>query len=403
MATVEELQNKIAAAQRYIANMAARGEDRFVQGAQNKLAEYQSQLAPLLKGGGTQDGFAIEGGVNPDPKMAITGEELLKRFGVELPPGVDPNNVDPNFFRSPLIGFQPELPPGVDPNNVDPNFFKSPLIGFQPEPRAGQTQIETMPQPAPTGNVAVDQSNTLSSILNSPLYTEAIKGSYLTEWLPGLTKSIYDVNAARARELQANFSRQQAQADAIRQIAGNYAARGMRTPEMIKRGFAPVQQATEAARSQAEADINQMVAEQDVLYGAGAGSLDFAGKTPEEIQSILTEKFGGTFIQSPTQYGSIGAGARRSALGQLQQLPTQYGLTQVEKAPTSPLTTPEPGSAQTPAATQPTMTREQLQTKIDAAKRYISNMQARGEDRFVQGATKKLEGYQSQLASLGGF
>lgn len=381
MATVEELQNKIAAAQRYIANMAARGEDRFVQGAQKKLAEYQSQLAPLLRGGGTQDGFAIEGGVNPDPKMAITNEEMLKKFGAELPPG-------------------------VDPNNVDPNFFKSPLIGFQPEPQAGQTQIETMPQPAPTGNVAVDQSNTLSSILNSPLYTEAIKGSYLTEWLPGLTKSIYDVNAARAREVQSNFARQQAQADAIRQIAGSYAARGMRTPEMTNRGFAPVQQATEAARSQAEADINQMVAEQDVLYGAGAGSLDFAGKSPEEIQSILTEKFGGTFIQSPTQYGSIGAGARRSALGQLQQLPTQYGLTQVEKAPTSPITAPEPQPAQPvqgSTATQPTMTREQLQTKIDAAKRYISNMQARGEDRFVQGATKKLEGYQSQLASLGGF
>lgn len=339
MATVEELQNKIAAAQRYIANMAARGEDRFVQGAQKKLAEYQSQLAPLLR---------------------------------------------------PQVETQPA-----------PEVSSTPEIATQPAPTP-----EPAPTPAPTGNVAVDQSNTLSSILNSPLYSEAIKGSYLTEWLPGLTKSIYDVNAARAREVQANFARQQAQADAIRQIAGSYAARGMRTPEMTKRGFAPVQQATEAARSQAEADINQMVAEQDVLYGAGAGSLDFAGKTPEEIQSILTEKFGGTFIQSPTQYGSIGAGARRSALGQLQQLPTQYGLTQVEKAPTSPITAPEPAPAQPvqePTTTQPTMTREQLQAKIDAAKRYISNMQARGEDRFVQGATKKLEGYQSQLASLGGF
>lgn len=368
MATVDELQQRIAAAKRYIANMRARGEDRFVQGATKKLQEYESQLAPLLSGSQVDPGFGRDPGVNPDPKMAITGEEMLDKLGTELPPGVDPNNVDPGFGRDPRID-------------------------FQPEPESGGTQIQTMPEAAPpaTGNVAVDQANVLSSILNSPMYTESIKSAYLTQYLPGLTQANVEINAARAAEVKNALLREQAQRDAIREIAGNYAARGMRTPEMVRRGFAPVEAETDRARRAAEEYENQLIANKELMYGAGTQDAE-------------------TFVTDPTMFGAVGAGARRTALSELQSLPQYYGLTQVEQASTSPLPAQEPEPvAQPPQAvestqpTQPTMGREQLQAKIEAANRYIKNMRARGEDRFVQGATKKLQGYESQLASLGGF
>lgn len=352
MATVDELQQRIAAAKRYIANMRARGEDRFVQGATKKLQEYESQLAPLLSGSQVDPGFGRDPGVNPDPE-----------FGRD---------------------------PGVNP---DPEFGRDPRIDFQPEPESGGTQIQTMPEAAPpaTGNVAVDQANVLSSILNSPMYTESIKGAYLTQYLPGLTQANYEINAARAAEVKNALLREQAQKDAIREIAGNYAARGMRTPEMVRRGFAPVEAETERATQAAEEYQNQLIANKELMYGAGAQDAE-------------------TFVTDPTMFGAVGAGARRTALSELQSLPQYYGLTQVEQASTSPLPAPEPAPvAQPPKAvestqpTQPTMGREQLQAKIEAANRYIKNMRARGEDRFVQGATKKLQGYESQLASLGGF
>ena len=193
--------------------------------------------------------------------------------------------------------------------------------------------------PAATNNPAVDQANILSSILNSPLYTEEIKGAYLSEYLPGLTQANYEINAARAKEVRDAVSRQQAQADAIRSIAGNYAARGMRTPKMVTEGFAPVQRDTEAAKQNVEDYINNLVANKEVLYGVGA--------TDKE-----------TFMSDPTLFGSVGAGARRQALSNLQNLPSQYGLTQVENAPTSPLVagdtataTPDSGATGTPEPT----------------------------------------------------
>ena len=178
--------------------------------------------------------------------------------------------------------------------------------------RTGSFSTESAPEPAPspTGNVAVDQANILSSILNSPLYTESIKNAYLTQYLPGLTQANYEINRARAAEVQNATLRQQAQAQAIRDIAGSYAARGLRTPKMITEGFAPVQQQTQQEKNAAEAAINALIAEKEVLYGVGA--------TDKE-----------TFITDPTKFGSIGAGARRAALSELQQLPEIYGLTQV--------------------------------------------------------------------------
>lgn len=223
------------------------------------------------------------------------------------------------------------------------------------------------PTPAPTGNTAVDQANILSNILNNPLYTEAIKGAYLEDYLPGLTQANYEINAARAQEVKDSVRRQQAQADAIRQIAGSYAARGMRTPEMTRRGFAPVQRDTAAAAEAAQNYIDQLVSNADVLYGAGSTSLDLAGKSTEEIQKLLDEQFGGSFMDNPTAYGSVGAGARRDALAQLQSLPTNYGLTQVENAPTSPIiaddtatATPDSGATGTPTTTEaaPTTTQQ---------------------------------------------
>ncbi len=183
-------------------------------------------------------------------------------------------------------------------------------IQYRDEEPAAEKQ-EPTPPPAETGNVAVDQANILASILNSPLYTESIKSAYLTQYLPGLTQANYEINKARAQEVQNSFLRQQAQAQAIRDVAGSYAARGMRTPKMVTEGFAPIQQATELETTAAQQAINDLIANKEVLYGAGA--------TDSE-----------TFITDPTKFGSIGAGARRSALSELQQLPEMYGLTQVQ-------------------------------------------------------------------------
>jgi LysM repeat protein len=194
-----------------------------------------------------------------------------------------------------------------------PGFYDTEGEITQDRPYAGYT-------PSTTGNTAVDSANVLSSILNSPLYTQAIKDAYLSDYLPGLTQANYEINAARAAEVKNAVRRQQAQAEAIREIAGNYAARGMRTPKMVTEGFAPVQRETEASKSAAEEAINALIANKEVLYGTGAQD--------EE-----------TFVTDPIMFGSVGAGARRQAVSGLQQLPDYYGLTQVESASTSPLTT----------------------------------------------------------------
>jgi hypothetical protein len=253
------------------------------------------------------------------------------------------------------------------------------------------------PTPAPTGNPAVDQANVLASILNSPLYTESIKNAYLTQYLPGLTQANYDINRARAQEVQNSFLRQQAQAQAIREIAGSYAARGMRTPKMVTEGFAPVQQATEMERTSAQQAINDLIANREVLYGAGAKDSE-------------------TFITDPTMFGSIGAGARRGALSELTQLPQAYGLTQVANANRSPFgggqqpqpvaQAPQPQQAQPQPEPQPTPTTQtaaQIQARIDAANRYIRQQQAKNNARTVAGARQKLSGYEAELRQVRGY
>lgn len=238
-------------------------------------------------------------------------------------------------------------------------------------------------KPTETGNVAVDSANVLSSILNSPLYTQTIKDSYLSTYLPGLTQATYDINKARADEVQNAFNRQQAQAAAIREIAGNYAARGMRTPKMVSEGFAPVQQNTEQAKKAAEDYINQLVANKEVLYGAGATSAE-------------------SFITDPALYGSVGAGARRSALSELQALPDIYGLKQVESASSSPLKS-NAGSNYTPPADvrdASGLSVADYEQKIANANKYISSQTAAGNTATVAGATTKLNDYQAKLDAL---
>lgn len=292
------------------------------------------------------------------------------------------------------------------------------LIGAQKKAKAnaGNTAAQqpaeqiAVPEPLPaeTGNPVIDQANVLASILNSPLYTESIKNAYLTQYLPGLTQANFEINRARAQEVQNSFLRQQAQAQAIRGIAGSYAARGMRTPKMVTEGFAPVQQETEMEKASAEQAINDLIAGRDVLYGTGATSAE-------------------NFISNPTLFGSIGAGARRSALSELMQLPEAYGLTQVAQASRSPLggggatlpggapdlmprvptggtaeSAPPTGEATPTPLPANTQTAAQLQARIDAANRYIRQQQAKGNQRTVAGATQKLQGFQQQLAGLGG-
>lgn len=272
--------------------------------------------------------------------------------------------------------------------------------------------VEAAPLPAETGNPAVDQANILASILNSPLYTESIKNAYLTQYLPGLTQANYEINRSRAQEVQNAFLRQQAQAQAIREIAGSYAARGMRTPKMVTEGFAPVQQQTQLQKNAAEQAINDLIANKEVLYGAGAQDAE-------------------TFITNPIMFGSIGAGARRTALSELLALPEAYGLTQVANASRAPLagatgaTTPSGASLDTgfgsssPAAgaagsTPPsgdvtptpytgTQTAAQIQARIDAANKYIRQQQAKNNPTTVAGAQKKLAGYESELRAVRGY
>ena len=251
------------------------------------------------------------------------------------------------------------------------------------DPNWGDQAQESEPAPQRTGNAAVDQANVLSSILNSPLYTEAIKNSYLSDYLPGLTQANYEINAARAAEVKNAFRRQQAQTEALREVAGNYAARGMlRGGKVQETGRAPIQRETEAAKTSAEEAINALIANKEVLYGAGAQD-------------------GETFVSDPTMFGAVGAGARRTALGQLQGLPDYYGLTQVENASSSPLKTQTEYVPEGPVVYPGSDEKTNLSARIAAAKDYISRQEAKGATKFVEGGKKKLAEYEEQFKALG--
>jgi hypothetical protein len=147
----------------------------------------------------------------------------------------------------------------------------------------------------------------LANIQNSPQYIQELKDYYLTTYAPGLTQATFGINAAR-NAFQANENtRTRQRGEAVRRIAGDYASRGMRTPSAVNRDRSRVQNEFANQSREEQARIAQMENERGVLYGEGAQA-------------------GETFMNDPVKFGSIGAGARRSALSGLQSLPGQYGL-----------------------------------------------------------------------------
>jgi hypothetical protein len=159
----------------------------------------------------------------------------------------------------------------------------------------------------------------MNNVLNSPLYSQQLQDYYLSTYAPGLTQATYGINAAR-NAFQANENtRTQQRGEAVRRIAGDYASRGMRTPGAINRDRSRVQDQFANLSREEQNRIMQMENERDVLYGAQG-----------QAQS------GETFMNTPAAFGSIGQGARQSALSGLQGLPGFYGLLNVGPS-TSPM------------------------------------------------------------------
>jgi hypothetical protein len=153
----------------------------------------------------------------------------------------------------------------------------------------------------------VSQAGSVQNVLNSPEYTRELQDYYLTTYAPGLTQATYGINSAR-NQFQANEgTRANQRGEAVRRIAGDYASRGLRSPGAINKDRSEVQNQFAALSREEQNSIANLENERDVLYGAGAQD-------------------GESFMNNPVLFGSVGAGARRSALSGLQNLPGQYGL-----------------------------------------------------------------------------
>ena len=301
-AYINELQDKIDDGQEYYSQQLAKGNSETAAGAAKKIALYEAQLQ-------------IVNAKRYESSMKESGNEAAAQSAAAK---IDEYS---NEYQDLISG-------SADPATEDP--------------------ATENPAPALTNNTAVDQANILSDILNSPLYTEEIKGAWLSQYLPGLTRANVQINAAQAKEVKDAVRRDQAQTEAIREVAGNYAARGMRTPEMANRGFAPIQRDTDAAEDEAGAYIDSLISNKEVMYGAGTEDQE-------------------TFMSDPNMFGSVGATARRDAVSGLTGLVSQYKLNQVEEAPISPLVpstsdgvtsdpTPEATNDPTPAPAPETTT-----------------------------------------------
>jgi hypothetical protein len=155
---------------------------------------------------------------------------------------------------------------------------------------------------ATTGSAGA--ADPMASILNDPLYQEALKAYYNETYIPGLTQSQYNIGQSKSRLVENDLTRAQAQREAIQRTAGGYASRGFRSPKMVTKDFAGIQGRTAAQRREEEAGINAQQNQQDVLYGANPNL--------------------GGFFKDPTSYGSIGAGARRASLAELFSLTDKY-------------------------------------------------------------------------------
>jgi hypothetical protein len=170
----------------------------------------------------------------------------------------------------------------------------------------------------------------VANILESPLYTQNLQDYYLSTYLPGLTESTFNINQART-ELGANeANRARQRGEAIKRVAGSYAARGMRSPAAVNRDRSEIQSEfanlSRAEQNQLQGLINQ----RDVMFGAGAQNKE-------------------TFLTDPTLFGSIGAGARRESLSNLQSLPELYNLLGLG-ASTAPLMQSEPAAVSAASA-----------------------------------------------------
>jgi hypothetical protein len=160
---------------------------------------------------------------------------------------------------------------------------------------------------ATTVSQAGSLEQTLANIRNNPLYTQELTDYYLTTYAPGLTQATYGINAAR-NAFQANeVSRTNQRGEAVRRIAGDYAARGLRTPGAINRDRSKVQNEFASQSREEQARIADLENQRGVQFGEGAQS-------------------GETFMSDPVKFGSIGAGAQRSALANLTRLPEMYNL-----------------------------------------------------------------------------
>jgi hypothetical protein len=153
----------------------------------------------------------------------------------------------------------------------------------------------------------LSQAGGVQNVLNSPLYQRELQDYYLSTYAPGLTRATFGINAAR-NAFQANEGDRTTQrGEAVRRIAGDYASRGMRTPGAINRDRSRTQDIFARQSREEQNRIMDLENERDVQYGTGAQT-------------------GETFMTDPVKFGSIGAGARRSALSGLQGLPEYYNL-----------------------------------------------------------------------------
>jgi hypothetical protein len=167
----------------------------------------------------------------------------------------------------------------------------------------------------------------VANILESPLYTQNLKDYYLTQYLPGLTQQTFDINQAQIGFQANEAQRSQQRGEAIKRVAGSYAARGMRSPAAINQDRSAIQNEFANLTRAEQNQIQSLINERDVMYGAGA-------------------KDNETFMSNPNLFGSIGAGARRSSLEGLQQLPERYGLLGLN-ASTAPMVA-KPAAAKPP-------------------------------------------------------
>jgi hypothetical protein len=200
--------------------------------------------------------------------------------------------------------------------------------------------------------------NQVMNILDSPLYSQNLRDYYLSQYLPGLTQATFNINQAQTEFGSNEADRARQRGEAIRRVAGGYAARGMRSPGAINRDRSEIQSEFGKLSRAEQARIQALQNERDVMFGAGAQDSE-------------------TFLSDPTLFGSIGAGARRSSLEGLQQLPDMYGLLGLGPSTAPLLPTPaaqasSASAAKTPKAKTPAVKAPAVKAPVVKAPAYVA-------------------------------